>query len=350
MKKYIFLVSFVLLLALALSSCSAPMCATLLTGGEGGTYYSLGNALSELLESDEDEDGEKVEGKFTGSFDVVSTSGYRENIDKLASGEATLAILRNDIANYALTASGVYAKDRKQGFSLVAELYSEAVHVIAQIGTGEVSALSGKKVCVGSKGSADEIVARAVLDASGVKSYVAVNLSIDAAIEAFKKREIDAYVFVSGIKSRTVTTLSSEYTFEMLGLTDDAVSALTAKYKFLKPFSISKKTYSVMKGSINTVTLRACLMASDKADEKLIYNIAKRFAEDASLLNHKKSDEMSPKEMWAGTCLPIHDGADKYRKEFEKKLREEEAEKKPVTDAVTDAVTDEVTGDAPDET
>ncbi len=327
MKRYIILAALLLLVSLSLSSCAAPVCATLLTGGEGGTYYGLGLALSDLLSSDKDEDGDKVEGKFTASFNVETSSGYKENIEKLIKNEAQLAIVRNDIAYYAMNGTKVFEGNKKEGFSLVGELYNECIHIIAQIGTGSLQNLNGKTICVGPKGSADEAAALAVIDAAYIEGCTVVNLSIDDAISAFKNREIDAYIFVSGIQSRTVTALSEEYTFELLGIEDTVLETLLTEYPFFSPYTISKRTYSVMKNALSTVTLRACLIANEKIDKDLVYNITKRFAEDSALLEHAKHKELSVETMWMNACIPLHDGAEKYKKEYEKMLEEAEKNK-----------------------
>ncbi len=341
MKRYITLTVLLLVLLTSLTSCRATVCGTLLTGGEGGPYFSLGNALSDLLSSNEDEDGEKVEEKYTASFNVVSTSGYAENLEKLSKGEAQFAIARSDVAYYAQEGKAIYEGKPLKNFSLVMELYSEAVHIIAQIGTGDVASLQGKKVCVGLKGSPEEIIAKEVLRASGVGEYTPVNMGQEAAVEAFKNGEIDAYIFLSGLTSRIVSSLSSEYTFEMLGLMEEAIEHLTEDFEFLKPFTVSKSKYSVLKNTVKTVTVRACLLASDKTDKETVYNVAKRFAEDSKLLEHSKESEISAEYMWDDTCINLHKGAEKYKKEYEKKL-EEEAKRKEEAESNAAAMTSEI--------
>ncbi len=322
MKKLSVLFICLILVSMLLASCKASLCATLVTGGEGGTYYSIGEALSELLSSNEDEDGEKDKTKFTGSFNVVSSSGYAENIEKLADGYAQLAIVRNDIAYYAQNGTLLYEGQKQEKLSLVLELYNEAIHIIAKTGTNDIYGLSGKKICVGEEGSASEIAVKAVLAEAGVTDYTAVNLSNENAEIAFINGEIDAYIFVSGIKSRTVTDLAKKFTFEMIGIPDDVVERICKKYPFFEPYTVSKKTYSVLKSAVHTVTLRACLMTSTDVDKTLIYNIAKRFSEDGDLLNHSKYSELKADNMWT-SCLTLHPGAEKRMKEYDRSKDED---------------------------
>ena len=336
MKIKITAVLSLLLLICVLSSCSAPICARLMTGGEGGTYYSIGNALSDLLGSNEDAKGDPDKSKFTATFEVVASSGYRENLNALASGDTQMAIVRGDVAYYALNGLHMFKDQKLEGFSLVCELYNEAVHIMAKLYTGSVSGLSGKRVAVGKKGSDSAIIADIILKESGVTDYEAVYVTPEAAIEPFKAGEIDAIIFPSGITSNYVTELASRHTFELVDIDAEVIEKICTKYPFFKSLTIPKKTYSVLKSALHTVTLRACLFARDDMDAELIYKIVDRFANDAKLLEHKKYTELSVDGMWTYTCLPIHEGANKYFEEYKKELAEKEANKvtkKPETTA-----------------
>lgn len=347
MKSKSILLLSLLLAVCVLASCSAPVCARLMTGGEGGTYYSMGNALSELLASNEDAKGDPDKSKFTASFEVVASSGYRENLCALSEGTTQMAIVRGDLAYFALNGQHMFKDGALDGFSLVCELYNEAVHIMAKLNTGSVSGLSGKKVAVGKKGSDSAILADMILTESGVTDYEAVYVSPEAAIEPFKAGELDAIIFPSGLTSNYVTELASRHTFELVDIDPEVITSLCEKYPFFRPLTVPKRTYSVLKSALHTVTLRACLLARDDMDAELIYKIVERFANDAKLLEHKKYTELSVDGMWTYTCLPIHEGASKYFEEYKKEKAEKEANKttkKPETTASPE------TGDEPEVT
>lgn len=336
MKSKTILLLSLLLAICVLASCSAPVCARLMTGGEGGTYYSIGNALSELLGSNEDAKGDPDKSKFTATFEVVASSGYRENLAALADGTTQMAIVRGDLAYYALNGLHMFKDEKLDGFSLVCELYNEAVHIMAKLNTGSISGLEGKKVAVGKKGSDAAIIADMIMTESGVTSYEPVYVNAESAIEPFKAGEIDAIIFPSGLTSNYVTELASRHTFELVEIDSEVIETICKKYPFFSPLTIPKRTYSVLKSALHTVTLRACLLARDDMDAELIYKIVDRFANDAKLLDHKKYTEISVDRMWTCTCLPIHEGASKYFEEYKKEQAEKEANKatkKPETTA-----------------
>lgn len=320
MRKTALCLSCLLLLSLILlSSCSNRVSPVLLTGGEQGTYYSLGNALSEMLESNEDEHGDKDKSKFTAAFTVKSTSGHRENFSELSDGKPYFAIARSDILWSAANGTGVYQNEKVDGIKLVAELYDEVVHIAVKEGIKTLSHLTAKKICLGEKDSAGAIIAQQILSAAGVHSYTAVYLSPNAAANALKSGEIDAFFLISGIASSVITELSKSLRFELIGIDEATINNLCNQYPYYSKYFLSKKQYNVLKESIYTVSLRACLIATDNVEEDLVYNIVKRIAEDSSyLLNHKKYQEISPDKMWSQNTVTLHKGAERYKSEYEK--------------------------------
>ena len=59
---------------------------TLTTGSEGGLYRSLGKEMAEVIHREHPHI----------NIDVVTSSGSQENIKKLATGEAHMALVQND--------------------------------------------------------------------------------------------------------------------------------------------------------------------------------------------------------------------------------------------------------------
>lgn len=318
-KTALCLLCMLLLSVTILSACSNHATPVLLTGGEQGTYYSLGNALSEMLQSNEDEHGDKDKSKFTAAFTVRSTSGHREIFSELSQGKPYFTIARSDILWSATNGTGVYQNEKIEGLKLVAELYDEVVHLAVREGIKAVQHLTAKKICLGERDSAGAIIAKQILAAAGVQSYTAVYLSPSAAANALKSGEIDAFFLISGIASSVITELSKSLRFEIIGIDEATINNLCNQYPYYSKYFLSKKQYNVLKESIYTLSLRACLVATDKVDDDLVYNIVKRIAEDSSyLLNHKKYQEITPEKMWSQNAIPLHKGAERYKNEYKK--------------------------------
>ena len=87
MKK---LIALALALILTLSCASAMAELIFTTGGTSGTYYAFGNVLAQYITNNSDV-----------AVTAVSGNGSAANIDLLDLGDAQLALVQNDVANYA---------------------------------------------------------------------------------------------------------------------------------------------------------------------------------------------------------------------------------------------------------
>lgn len=314
-KTAVFIILSVLILTI-LSSCADLPTYVMYTGGERGTYYNLGNSISELFKENEDTKGDKDKTKFRADIQVRSSSGYKQNIDALSSGEATLAIVRNDIAYFALNGTGCYKGSMKKGFSAIAHLYLEAVYIVAGERITSVGMLSGRRIAVGEKGSANEAVSESLMAACGITEYEKVNLTVAGSVEAYKNGEIDALILISGVPSSTIKDLSASAKFNLLSLPDDVLADACEDNPYFVPCTVKKNNYSVLKGDLITVGLYATLLVSNSVDEDVVYNMTKRLAEDTFLLMHDKAEELLPETMWNNMCVPLHEGAEEYYDDY----------------------------------
>jgi len=347
LKKTTVIIILAAVLTAVLASCAKLPTYVMYTGGERGTYYNLGNSISDLFKEDEDTSGERDKSKFRADIQVRSSSGYKQNIEALISGEASLAIVRNDIAYSALNGTGCYSGEAVGGFCAIAHLYREAVYIIATEDITDVSMLSGKRISVGEEGSANEIIAQQILSACKIKDYEKKNMNVAGTAEAYKNGEIDAFIVISGIPSSTVKNLSSESKLTVLSLGQTVVDAICEQYPYFSPCTVGKKNYSVLKSDVKTVSLYATLLASSDIDSEIAYNMAKRLAEDTFLMLHDKSDEIQPAKMWEDCCVALHEGAEKYFKEYTKKEQAKNTTSKTETSS-PDESTASVTAPDPD--
>lgn len=335
----LFTVISLVLCVLLLPSCSKLPSYVLYTGGERGTYYNLGTSISEMLEDNEDESGEKDENKFTANIVVKSSSGYRENIEALVSGDADLAILRNDIAN----SVDIYSSYAKTRIVAIAQLYPETVHIVAREDITSISELGGLNISLGDASGANEIIFKQILSESGVEEYNAVNMTVAASVQAFVDGEIDAFMTISGEPSQTVKDLASSSKFTLLSIDDDVIDSLCEKYPYFSPAEISKKNYSAIRENVKSVSLSAMLVTTKKLDKTTAYNIAKRLSEDTYLMWHDKADSLDPDKMWEGCPIELHSGANMYFEEYKaekERLEKEEQERQDKLDKETTETVD----------
>ena len=117
----------------------------LATGGNTGTYYAFGTAVGQIL-------GEK-----SGvSFNIQSTGASKANIQLISAKEVNMAIVQNDVMDYAFNGTDLFATDGAvKGFSAMAGLYAEVVQIVVdpEAGIKTIADLKGKSVSVGDAGS-----------------------------------------------------------------------------------------------------------------------------------------------------------------------------------------------------
>ena len=92
------------------------------TGGTTGTYYAYGGVLANILN-----------GKMSSAqINVQSTGASKANIFLIDDKEADLAIVQNDVMDYAFNGSDLFAEDGAvTSFSSVAGLYAEVCQIVA---------------------------------------------------------------------------------------------------------------------------------------------------------------------------------------------------------------------------
>jgi uncharacterized protein len=97
----------------------------LATGGTSGTYYAYGGVIGQIL------------GEATGiSFDVQSTGASKANIGLVADGEVDMAIVQNDVMDYAYNGTDLFDGEKTDNFSSMAACYAEVCQVVANPASG----------------------------------------------------------------------------------------------------------------------------------------------------------------------------------------------------------------------
>src|SRR4029453_208079 len=130
------------------------------TGGTGGVFYPYGGGLAQLLS--------KKLPDVQATAEV--TGGSVDNIQLVAPGNAELGFSPGDSAFDAMKGEGVYKDVGPQPIATLAVLYPSVLHVVASKASGIASAadMKGKRVAVGSAGSATESIADRVMVAAGL--------------------------------------------------------------------------------------------------------------------------------------------------------------------------------------
>lgn len=275
---------------------------TLATGGSSGTWFAMGSALQNKLNS-----------KLSQSqLAVISSGGSVDNIHKIEDGKADLAFVAADIVKDAHNGKNSFSSGKETSALWVAGLYPEAVQLVATPDITDVSQLRGKVVCVGETGSSIYNIAIRILAEYGLstKDVTVVNGSFRDGIDGIKSGKVDAAITVAFAPTTAITELASAHDFSLVPLTgfggDDLI-----------PFTLPAGTYNGIDRKTDCVAVQSALVASEDVPEEVVYELLKAiFDNESALKNAYNRFKSLDVDQAALNSVSMHPGAQKYYREI----------------------------------
>ena len=278
------------------------------TGGTAGTYYPIGGAMAEIL-------NENIEGM---NASAQSTGASVANINMLKDGEVDLAIVQNDITYYAVNGTEMFKDNKVDNIKGIAALYPETCQFVTLDSSGikKISDLKGKRVAVGAAGSGAEANARQILAAYGI-TYDDIQvqyLSFGEGASALKDGNVDAAFLTAGYPTASVQDISSQNKIRLLPVDKDKAEALIAKYPFYTKTTIPAGTYTGFDETVDSVSVMSMLVAGEKVNDKLGYDIAKALFThlDRLAASHAVGKLISVENAQKGMSIDMNAGAKKF--------------------------------------
>ncbi|MGL4981299.1 MAG: TAXI family TRAP transporter solute-binding subunit [Treponemataceae bacterium] len=310
MKKI--LLALLIVISLTVIACekqnSAQLNLVMATGGTSGTYYPYGGAIAHLLST--------VLPNV--NINVQSSGASAANLRLLSSNEADLAIAQNDVMSYAYTGTESFENNQTTGFSTVATLYAEVCQIIADPSSNieSVKDLKGKKVSVGDVGSGVESNARQILAAYGMSfdDIIVQNLGFGDSASAMKDKKIDAFFVTAGAPTTAIMELSSTNPISIIPIDLDVIESLTSKFPFYTMHTIPAGSYRGVDSDVQTIAVKATLIASIFLGEEEVYTITKALFENTADIaaSHAKGAELDVFTAVQGASVDFHPGALRY--------------------------------------
>jgi len=311
MKKFV-VWALVLPVFLVLAGCAGKTeRVRMATGGSTGTYYAFGSAVGQIA-------GEKAKIPIT----VQSTGASKANIQLIDAGEVELAIVQNDVMDYAWRGVDLFNGEKIGSFSSMAGLYAEVCQVVVNSASGisAIADLRGKNVSVGDAGSGVEFNARQILEAYGITfdDIGKQNLSFGASADALRDNKIDAFFCVAGAPTPAIVDLATGKDIAILAIDDDYADRLIAEYPFYTRFPIPAGSYRGQPDAVQTVAVKATFIVSSQLSDDTVYRLTKALFENKAAIEaaHVKGAELSPAYAVEGVSVPFHPGAAKYLTEI----------------------------------
>ena len=274
MKKIV-LIGMILLLVMGMSVFAGGKTEQIrmATGGTTGTYYAYGSALAQILT-------EKTKVPIT----VQSTGASKANIQLMDAGEVELAMVQNDVMDYAWKGTDLFTGERTQTFNAMAALYAEVCQIVANPAAGirTIADLRGKNVSVGDAGSGTEFNARQILEAYGISfnDINKQNLGFGPSADAIKDNKLDAAFVVAGAPTPAIVDLATSKEIVLLEMDDAHAAQLARSYPFYTLYPIPAGSYRGQTAAVRTPAVKATFIVSPKVSENTVYLLTKALFEN----------------------------------------------------------------------
>ncbi|MFN8059720.1 MAG: TAXI family TRAP transporter solute-binding subunit [Vicinamibacterales bacterium] len=284
---------------------------TIATGGQGGAFYPLGVALSELYSS-----------RIPGLVVSIESGGSSQNVRAVEDGRAQIAFTQADVA-YGAYRRGTEGDPRPyaqlRGITL---LWVNTVHVAVPKGSPiqSIAELRGQRVSVGTRGSGTETLAHIVLDSYALDydDLAPAFLPFVQTIQAVRDRQLDAAFVVAGLPTAAVSDLAEQPGLRLLPIPRDHVRTMRAQFPFLQPRVVPGGTYRDVTEDVETVGVSNLLVCRQDLDERLVYRITRElFDALPDLARTNRAARLIDLEQAPATPIPLHPGAARYFRERE---------------------------------
>jgi len=300
-------------LALALSCAAAAANAqeriTIGTGGTAGLFYVIGAGMAEVIN--------KHLPNATARAEVTGASV--ENIRRVSAGQQTFGFSSSSTLYEAK--QGEKAFQSPQPVAAIAYLYPAILQIaVVSDKVKTMDDLKNATINLGPPGSNSAVLAERLLTAYGVfNKEQARFLSYAEGTKAILNGTIDAAVVLAGAPTAALVELATQRDMRLLSVEEPRVEKMLKEYSFYQIYKIPAGTYKGQSTEIAVINDPAVLFTSEKADEKLIYDITKTLFTHLDELGAVHAQAKAIKvETATQTPIELHPGAKKFFDEAKK--------------------------------
>lgn len=318
MKKKLFVGVMILCLVVFVSALRLDLAhaqkkyVSIASGWVVGVYFPLAGAISRIAH-------EKLPDiKIT----VESSGASVANAKLIASGDADMAILQNDIALYALQGIKPMFDKPVPNIRGMTALYPEhcQIHARKDAKIASVRDLKGKRVAVGPLGSGTEQNTIQILEAYGLKFEDLAKVERLTAAESgdyLKDGRIDAAFYTTGVGASAIVDPAITVDSMIVPIDGAQADALVKKYPFYSKDKVPAGIYKGVDRDVPTVAVLAILVVKAELDADMVYRITKAIFENIRTIEgaHAKGKEVKLEKALIGMPIPLHPGAEKFFKE-----------------------------------
>ena len=290
----------------------APVSGTVtVAGGEpGGFYLEFASLLADAL----------TRHGVAHTADALETGGSLDNMDRLAAGEATLAVALADAA--AERRAGHAASSAPGRLVALGKVYENYVHCIVRRGAGisSVADLAGRSAAVGDPRAGTSLTARRLIEASGIPegSLREEPLGLNQGLAALRDGTVDALFWSGGVPTAAIASASRELSLALLDLSPLIARTRARHGAFYDRVLVPDGTYAGIPATWTVGVANLLLCRGDLDAEVARRTVELLLARAAELVPRSSLGVqfLSPDTLINTAGIPLHPGAEAAYRAF----------------------------------
>ena len=283
------------------------------TAPQGGVFYTVGAAVSDVLNQHRADAGWR-------GVTAESTGGTLENLRLLDSADIQIGMANSTITYFAVKGEGGFRKSHDVKavmtlFPLIATFVTKEDSGIKTIGD-----LRGKRVVVGPEGAGFEYFIRPILETHGLKydDFEVRNSSMGQSVGFLQDGSVDATFIGGGLKAPAITNADSTMDVFLIPYGEEQRQKLVQELPSFSPATIPAGTYRTHPDTFEGLNVgSAHLIVRADADDDFVYTITKTIYENRATIaeKHAAAKAINERNVVRETGTEFHPGAIRYYQE-----------------------------------
>jgi hypothetical protein len=246
-------------------------------GSIGGTFYSIGAGLCEVLR------------RYGGiPIEAEPTGGGIENVELTADGKAILGLTQSDIALHAFRGTGPFQTPHPKLRAVCgAGSLDLWILVPAAAEVRSLADLKGRRIAMGAAGGESAVISRALLTAAGCGEgdYVPQYLSISNAVEGLKSGEIDAIFYLARGPGSALVDLSRTMRIRLLPVDGPTADAVVRSHPYWYACLLPAEQLENVAEEVPSLGISCLLVTHQDVPESVVYTITRTILDHIEEVN-----------------------------------------------------------------
>ncbi len=300
------------------------------TGGKGGTYFPVGQAIAKATSGSQAPN--QCDSNYIGNcgvknLDVTAlvTNASAQNIAEVNAGTMQFGISDAATLYFAFNGLKKFKGNKLQNLRVVANLFPEDLHLVLRkdIELNGLDDLAGKKVGIAQAGSGTQHAVLTMLSAFNVTrdNIEEFETSQTESADLLSKGKLDAYFYAAGTPVSTLVKLGEEQRIKLYSFTEEEVKKVNKAVPYYIPSTIKSGTYPNINYDTHTLAVSAILVTHDNQPSTIMYDFVKSlwndYAQYIYASSHPKTQDITLDSALNGLDsigVPLHSGAEKFYK------------------------------------